>query len=275
MAYRNKDTNHQKGILLMEGYTGIPQDIEEYMNYSMLTQAEGLRYGIEHFRRINHRNSGALVWQLNDSWPGTSWSMIDYELLPKASFYYGKIFFHPVLLSLEHEPCEPLALWVVNDTRDVMKGQLRLNVYALNGEKIYSSSHAVEVTSQSSRCIVELTEVEVLQGRRAEEVMVELVSEGFAAPSNRYFLRDPKDVTLPESQLSVHVNEEEQSVTVTASGGIARLVKLELPLGRVRFSDNYFDLLPGESRTVRLLHPEQTSLPLTELRVSAMNGREG
>ena len=60
----------------------------------MLTQAEGLRYGIEHFRRINHRNSGA---QLNDSWPGTSWS--DYELLPKASFYYGKTFFHPVLLS--------------------------------------------------------------------------------------------------------------------------------------------------------------------------------
>ena len=33
MAYRNKDTNHQKGILLMEGYTGIPQTIEEYMNY--------------------------------------------------------------------------------------------------------------------------------------------------------------------------------------------------------------------------------------------------
>ncbi|WP_405131986.1 glycoside hydrolase family 2 protein [Paenibacillus sp. FSL H8-0317] len=275
MAYRNKDTNHQKGILLMEGYTGIPQNIEEYMNYSMLTQAEGLRYGIEHFRRINHRNSGALVWQLNDSWPGTSWSMIDYELLPKASFYYGKIFFHPVLLSLEHEPGEPLALWVVNDTCDVLKGELRLNVYALNGEKIYSSSHAVEVTSQSSRCIAELTEVEVLQGRRAEEVMVELVSEGFAAPSNRYFLRDPKDVTLPESQLSVHVNEEEQSVTVTGSGAIARLVKLELPLGRVRFSDNYFDLLPGESRTVRLRHPEQSSLPLKELRVSAMNGREG
>ncbi|MNP80150.1 hypothetical protein D3C76_1781580 [compost metagenome] len=72
----------------------------------------------------------------------------------------------------------------------------------------------------------------------------------------------------------MHVNEEEQSVTVTASGAIARMVKLELPLGRVRFSDNYFDLLPGESRTVYLRHPEMESLPLNELRVSAMNGRE-
>ena len=64
MAHRNKDTNHQKGILLMEGYTGIPQNIEEYMNFSMLTQAEGLKYGIEHYRRNKHRTSGSLVWQL-------------------------------------------------------------------------------------------------------------------------------------------------------------------------------------------------------------------
>ncbi|WP_434751795.1 beta-mannosidase [Paenibacillus amylolyticus] len=274
MAYRNKDTNHQKGILLMEGYTGIPQNIEEYMNFSMLTQAEGLRYGIEHFRRINDRNSGALVWQLNDSWPGTSWSMIDYELLPKASFYYAKRFFHPVLLSLEHEPEKPLALWVVNDTRDEVAGELRLNVYDLHGEQLYSTAYEVKVQAQSSMRIETLEEVEVLGTRQADEVMVELRAEGFNAPINRYFLRDPKDIVLPQSQLSVHVNEEEQSVTVTASGAIARMVKMELPVGRIRCNDNYFDLLPGESRTVTLRHPENRALPLAELRVSAINGIE-
>ncbi|MNP70916.1 hypothetical protein D3C76_1672200 [compost metagenome] len=72
MAYRNKDTNHLKGILLMEGFTGIPRDIEEYMNFSMLTQAEGLKYGIEHYRRNKARTSGSLIWQHNDSWPGTA-----------------------------------------------------------------------------------------------------------------------------------------------------------------------------------------------------------
>ncbi|MCM3131760.1 beta galactosidase jelly roll domain-containing protein [Paenibacillus polysaccharolyticus] len=274
MAYRNKDTNHQKGILLMEGYTGIPQNVEEYMNFSMLTQAEGLRYGIEHFRRINDRNSGALVWQLNDSWPGTSWSMIDYELLPKASFYYAKTFFHPVLLSLEHEPGHSLNVWVVNDTQDEVGGQLRLNVYGLTGERLYTSAYGVKVPAQSSKQITALEEAEVLGTKRAEEVMVELQAEGFVAPMNRYFLLDPKDVMLPHSRLSVHVNEEEQSVTVNASVAIARMVKLELPVGRVRFSDNYFDLLPGESRTVTLQHPEMQALPLKELRVSAMNASE-
>lgn len=70
------------------------------------------------------------------------------------------------------------------------------------------------------------------------------------------------------------MNEEEQSVTVTACDAIARMVKLELPMGRIRFSDNYFNLLPGESRTVTLRHPEMQALPFTQLRVSAMNGGE-
>lgn len=47
MEYRNKDFHRPKGILLMEGYTGVPLNIEQYMMFSMLTQTEGLKYGIE------------------------------------------------------------------------------------------------------------------------------------------------------------------------------------------------------------------------------------
>ena len=47
----------------MEGYTGVPRNLEEYLNFSMLTQAEGLRYGIEHYRRRKPATSGALFWQ--------------------------------------------------------------------------------------------------------------------------------------------------------------------------------------------------------------------
>ncbi|WP_339819758.1 glycoside hydrolase family 2 protein [Paenibacillus sp. FSL R7-0216] len=297
MAYRNKDTNHRKGILLMEGYTGIPQDIEEYMNFSMLTQAEGLKYGIEHFRRHRHRNSGALVWQLNDSWPGTSWSMIDYELLPKASYYYGKTFFHPILLSLEHEPGEPLRVWVVNDTLEELEGTVTVTVHPLvQGGDLAGAqevggmgggsagvqdtppggvrrfSFAAKIPPQTALSLGGLEEAKALAGLAPEEVLVELSATGFAAPVNRYYLRDPKELRLPAAELDVQIDEAAQTVTVTASGqGVARLVKLELPLGGVRFSDNFFDLLPGESRTVRLRHPGGLPLPWAELRVGALN----
>lgn len=290
MAYRNKDTNHRKGILLMEGYTGIPQDIEEYMNFSMLTQAEGLKYGIEHYRRHRHRNSGALVWQLNDSWPGTSWSMIDYELLPKASYYYGKKFFHPVLLSLEHEPGEPLRVWVVNDTLEQLEGTVTLTVHPLVWQDgVAEAAEASEdagdrgarqftftamVPPQTALLLGSLDEAEALVGLAPEEVLVELSAAGFSAPVNRYYLRDPKDIRLPATELDVQVDEAEQTVTVTGQA-IARLVKLEMPLGQVRYSDNYFDLLPGESRTVRLRHPGGLPLPWAALRVGALNAAAG
>lgn len=276
MAYRNKDTNHQKGILLMESFTGIPRDIEEYMNFSMLTQAEGLKYGIEHYRRLKPRNSGALVWQLNDSWPGTSWSMIDFELLPKASYYYGRTFFHPLLLSLEHEPGEPLKVWVINDTADSLKGTVSLKVYRLDdGSLVSEKRFDVEAAGFGpAQRVGELSEPEALAGAAsAEEVLVELTAQGFGAPANRYYLRDPKDLRLPKASLAAEIDREAGTVTVTAVAGrgAARLVKLELPLGRVRYSDNYFDLLPGESRIVEVRHPEGLPLPWDQLRVSALN----
>ncbi|MDF2962795.1 MAG: beta-galactosidase [Paenibacillus sp.] len=271
MAYRNKDTNHQKGILLMEGFTGIPQNIEEYMNFSMLTQAEGLKYGIEHYRRNKKRTSGALVWQHNDSWPGTSWSLIDYELLPKASFYYAKKFYHPLLLSLDHEPGQPLQVWVVNDRVETYEGKVRLSVYDFAGAKVYTHLFDARIPSNAAVQLGSLPEADVLNGRAPQEVIVKLTAEGWEAPDNVYYLRDPKDLRMPASALKVDVDADEQTVTVTAVGNVARMVKLDVPQGNIRFSDNFFDLLPGEQVTVRINDPEGKPVSLAGLRVSALN----
>lgn len=271
MAYRNKDTNHQKGILLMEGFTGIPRDIEEYMNFSMLTQAEGLKYGIEHYRRNKRRVSGSLIWQLNDSWPGTSWSLIDYELLPKASFFYARKFYHPVLLSLEHEPGEPLGVWIVSDRAEPVRGKVRLAVYDFAGAELFARSFEADVPPCGAVQLASLSEADALGGRSAAEVVVRLTAEGFEAPDNVFYLRDPKELRLPRTTLRVTRDDLAGTVTVEAVGSHARMVKLDLPQGNIRFSDNFFDLLPGERRTVTLTDAAGSAAALDGLRVSALN----
>ena len=319
MAYRNKDTNHLKGILLMEGYTGIPRDIEEYMNFSMLTQAEGLRYGVEHYRR-NPRSGGSLIWQLNDSWPGTSWAMIDYELLPKASYYYAKKFYHPLLLSLEHEPGEPLKVWAVNDGLEPIEAEAALEVWSFDGEKIGEYRFRSDGALRGPELLGEIGEAEALNGTDAAEAVVRLrwISGGEAEFEQTYMLRDHRELQLGAAELAWEVDiaapaQERQTaerdiraawlmdeqlaeaanapgekqveheaarcqVKVQASASFARMVKLELPLGRVRFSDNYFDLLPGESRTIELSMLDGSELNfafvLEHLRVSAINSTE-
>ncbi|MDR6878564.1 glycosyl hydrolase 2 galactose-binding domain-containing protein [Bacillus sp. 3255] len=271
MAYRNKDTNHQKGILLMEGYTGIPSDIEAYMNFSMLTQAEGLKYGIEHYRRNKHRTSGSLVWQLNDSWPGTSWSLIDYELLPKASFYYAKKFYHPLLLSLDHEPGQPLRVWAVNDTLDVLAGDVVLTVLNFAGEELFSHTFPAQVAANAAVMLGSLEEADVLGGASPSEVVVKLSTTAWAAPDNLFYLRDQKDLQLPQTKLSVIVDEAAQTVQITAQGAHARMVKIDVPQGNIRFSDNFMDLLAGEQVTVKISDPSGNKVALKGLQVRAIN----
>ncbi|MFG6114870.1 glycoside hydrolase family 2 protein [Halobacillus sp. MO56] len=273
MAYRNKDYHHQKGILLMEGFTGVPRDIEEYMNYSMLTQAEGLKCGVEHYRRNKPETSGALIWQLNDCWPGTSWSMIDYYLLPKASYYYARKFNQPLLFTVDHQAEEGvLSLWGVNDTLCNWKDQLIFEVHHFEKGLIYSEKLDVHIRENQSHQLASRTEEEILKKCSPEAVVIRLRSASGEAEENFYYLRDHKEMKFPQVNLTVSIDREKQEVEVSTDG-FARFIKLEVPLDKVSISDNYFDLLPGERKKVALRHLEDEPLPLNELQVSAINSQ--
>jgi len=197
--------------------------------------------------------------------------MIDYELLPKASYYYAKKFFHPLLLSLNHEPGEPLEVWVVNDRMVAYRGKVKLRVYDFSGTEVYAREFDADVPSNSAVPLGSIPEAEALNGSAPEEVVVKLTAEGFDAPDNLYYLRDHKDLRLPKTRLHVEIDPEAQTVSVTAGASLARMVKLDLTRGNIRFDDNFFDLLPGERRTIRITDPRGNPVSLNGLKVSAIN----
>ncbi|MDP8948741.1 MAG: glycoside hydrolase family 2 protein, partial [Actinomycetota bacterium] len=99
MDHHNKDDPKNKGDNLMLTVTGLPGNLEEYIDFSMIAQAEGLKFGIEHFRRRKPHCSGALFWQLNDCWPVLGWSVLDYYGFAKAGYYYVGRAYAPILAS--------------------------------------------------------------------------------------------------------------------------------------------------------------------------------
>jgi beta-mannosidase len=66
MDHHNKNVPKNKGDGLMLRVTGLPTDLDEYVDFSMISQAEGLKFALEHFRRRKPHCSGTLFWQLND-----------------------------------------------------------------------------------------------------------------------------------------------------------------------------------------------------------------
>jgi len=115
MDHHNKDEPKNKGDNLMLTVTGLPKNLEKYIDYSMIAQAEGLKFGIEHFRRRKPHCSGTLFWQLKDCWPVLSWSVLDYYGFAKAGYYYVKRAYAPVLASFKQLEDGDVDLWITND----------------------------------------------------------------------------------------------------------------------------------------------------------------
>lgn len=273
LLYRSKDIHHEKGIALMEGYSGIPEDVEEYMDFSMLTQAEGLRYGIEHYRRRSPETSGTLFWQFNDCWPGTSWSVVDYYLLPKASYYYARKFYHPVLLSLKHNPGEEIEVWVSNDRREIYEDKLQVEILDFQGNIIYSEDFDVSIEDGSSKKIAVYSEEEVLKDSSASSAVVRLISGNGITFDKMYYLRDNKDLAFPDANIDVEIDKNRGLVKII-SDKQARFVKLEIPQEQVIFSDNFFDMAAAECRVVEVGHLNGDRVRLDNLKLKALNAGE-
>jgi beta-mannosidase len=64
--------------------------LEDYTYVSQCMQYYILKNSIAVHRSKAPANMGTLLWQLNDCWPVTSWSITDYSRQPKAAWYAVK-----------------------------------------------------------------------------------------------------------------------------------------------------------------------------------------
>ena len=113
--------HHQKnasgnGLMIaqMTDHFRLPKDFPSLVYLSMVLQSEGIRYGVEHWRRHIDRVAGIIYWQLNDCWPVASWSSLDYFGRWKALHYAARRFFAPLLLSIEDRGAEA-DIYLTND----------------------------------------------------------------------------------------------------------------------------------------------------------------
>ena len=210
----------------------------------MATQAEGLKFGIEHYRRRQPHNSGTLVWQFNDVWPGFTWSVVDYDLVPKAGYYFAKRAYAPVLASFRRTDLAGLELWVSNSSATPIRTEATVQVASFDGTVHREADVPVQVEAGAAALVWETG-----PGEAASDRYAWVSSPTGVFPANRLFFDHLKN--LPLADPAVHVQIEEASptaatVTITAAT-FAYFVHLPTPSPGVRFSDNYVDLRAGDT----------------------------
>jgi beta-mannosidase len=270
LAHQRHPRGNQLVRTYMERDFRVPKDFAAFLYMSQVTQATVIKYGAEAHRRAWPHNAGSLYWQLDDGWPVASWSGIDYFGRWKALHYAARRFFAPVLVS----PVEDngnLRVFVVNDRRADVRARLVLRVIDFEGRELSRQQHDVVAKANTSAVAWSTWKRDVLRG--ADPARVVLVAELFEGNTslsrNLHYFMKTRDLELPapELQVAVEARGAGASVRVTAKR-FARAVYLSNANGEGSFSDNFFDLLPGESVTLDWTPPPGAA-PLDAARFSA------
>ena len=264
-----------KGSMLTMAYLQqtylYPTDFETTLYASQLLQADAIRYGVEHFRRIRGICMGAVYWQLNDCWPVASWASIDYTGRWKALHYYAKRFFAPVLLScceegmLSQDPnvnAEPydleksIRLSVSNETREDKACIVKWALRDRTGQVRRQETITLKVPALTSVWLdkVALPEADLFE----DYVSYDLYLNDRRVSGGTVIFSLPKYFHYADPQLTCRVEGDEIVVSAKA---YAKSVEIQNENEDLRLSDNYFDMNAGETR-VKVLSGSTENLRL-------------
>lgn len=238
---------------------------------SQLLQADGIRYGVEHFRRNRGRCMGAVYWQLNDCWPVISWSSIDYTGRLKALHYYAKRFFAPVMISCEETSWmteeanrnrqhfhfeKSIRLNVTNETPEEKQLEVRWQLRNAKGECLREEQAQIVVKPFSSYWFdkVELPEVCVF----SEYASYQLLENENVISDGTVIFSYPKYFAYEDPKLRYEIDGKYIKIYADA---YAKSVEIANEEENLIVSDNYFDMNGGE-KIVEILEGEPHNIRL-------------
>jgi beta-mannosidase len=247
---KNDEGNSIIHDYLLKDYSE-PKDFASFLYVSQVLQAEGIKIGAEHFRRSRPETMGSIFWQLNDCWPVASWSSIDYYGRWKALQYYARRFYAPILVS-PHVEDGSLKVYIVSDKTEVKPATLRVRLMDFGGKVLLDETDHVDVAPLTSKVYLDwplkkLTEAGAADTSRVF-VVAEVIQGGAEISRNLAYLAPVKEIHLKPAALKVETASGSGNYKIRVSSPVlARSVYLSFGNLDVKLSDNYFDLLPGET----------------------------
>lgn len=238
---------------------GLP--LEKYILLGGLCQGLNLGYSMESLR-ANQQSMGAIFWMYNDAWGENGWTIIDYSLRRKIAYYGVKRSLAPQRLALRRggeafggRKGEVLLLGL-NESATPLKVSVRFGYLSYDGTVDNRRSIDVVLPPRSREILVSCPEPAARD--LACGTVVAWPDKGSNLEPVAWRHARYRELGLPPASVTIETVRavgDNLEVTVVADA-FAHAVHFNVG-GDVRLSDHYFDLLPGEKRTV-VLYGEAT-----------------
>jgi beta-mannosidase len=224
---------------------------------------------VEHYRRLMPHCMGALYWQLNDCWPVASWSSIEYTGRWRALHFVARRFFAPALASI-HVPgdeevtignyrrstADTAHLYTVFDAPQSASGVLRWDLFHLDGRVLLRGRKSVALRYGQSIRQRTLPLARLLAKHGRDHVVLRLALDvgGRSVSEDSAFFAPPRFVTWPKARTKVAVAlaAPNRARFTFTSDAFQHRFAFDLPGVSHQADDNYFELFPGEAKTVEV-----------------------
>lgn len=249
-----------------------PKDFESYVYVSQLLQARGMRMAIDAHLQQAPYCMGTLYWQFNDCWPVTSWSGRDSYGTPKALQYYVKRMYHPQAVSMHHAN-DTLDVYAHCTGSDSAMRHMILKMYDLKGNLLYTKELIAEESAITQR-IFRLPLKPFIEQYGAANLLFHVsCTNPKNIPVCTYELVPPKDLKLKRPELSLKTFTQPNGTTllaVTCTKAVAKEVYLFAEYVGLEFSDNFFDMIPGETRYIKITGYTQQHKPEEIIKIRSL-----
>ena len=277
--FHNKAAGHERRIALylVENMQYKFSPFEQFVYCTQLLQAECLASAYRLWKRQwkgpgKEYCAGALVWQLNDCWPVSSWAMVDYHLRPKLAYYAVKRELASITIGLKRsvhstpadkytrvdvKTVHKIGMWASNLSLERRTVSVLLKAWdVVSGKETFAKTLHDAFILEPNRS-VEITEFEVpVRQKDVDEEMgivvaAYLVEEGkqvaryvnWPDPLKYVHLQKPKALNV--QQLGGDDEAGEGDIYIDAEVPV-KGVALETEDDGVIFDDNCIDIVPGE-----------------------------
>ena len=276
---RGKQMNPSTMLGVIAGEYGAANDVEDFVRKAQAADYDGTRAMFEAFRcHIDHA-TGIVQWMLNSAWPSLYWQLYDWYMAPTAGYYGTQAALAPYQLIYNYGEH---AVYAVNDAMPAAIYDATMRVFGPDSKLIRTEEATAQMNPRKPFKVFEGIEGPCFLDLKLKLGDEDTVAHNFyciPAKDNVYdweksnwFISPIKEygdlsfvTALPEAKLSLEVGQAEEGffVTLTNNSDVIAYQNILKALDEkgqlipaVLWSDNFFALVPGESRTVLCTVPE-------------------
>ncbi len=259
--------------------------LRDFVYCTQYLQAEAMKYAYNCWRREfrgpeEENCAGVLVWQLNDIWPGSSWSLVDVDMHRKPAYYITKRALAKTVVGMERTvtkkppyittgylPSKASAdVWAVNGTLETLNATLKLRMFEIvtgSPVELPSGGGNLEDGRKLELPANQTTEIGSIEIPNPDQTVVAAYLEDGQGIILARWVSWPEPLRLVQlaRNLAVEIThdaagDESGDKLIVRTSAPVKGVMLSVPMTEegddAVFDDNFLDLVPGETVQVQV-----------------------